>query len=367
MIYLDNAATTKIHPDVLKAMEPFLTSIYGNPNSMYYRQAVDSKLAIEQSRKDVASLFGVESNDVIFTSGAGESNNTIIKGIAEKNPFCHFITSEAEHSTILESLRYLETKGYEVTYIPVDNTGKVSATKIKEFFKPNTKLVSIMWANNEVGTINDILEISRICHENNIFFHTDATQAVGKVKCNLREYPDIDFLSMSAHKIYGPKGVGCLIMRNLNTNNLPITPLIHGGDQEFGLRGSTLATHQIVGLGAASKLCRQNLNKNIEILNKLENELKKRLVSQYGAKIQIINDFSIRVPGLLSVRFIGINNQILLSSIAENIAASSGAACSNSKPSHVLISMGYEINIINQIIRLSISPYDEYNDFKNFK
>ena len=366
MIYLDNASTTKIHPKVIEAMLPFLTEIYGNPNSLYYSQATLARDAVEKARQQVAELFGVISSDVIFTSGAGESNNMIIKGVADKNPGCHIISSSIEHSTIIETLHFLEKKGYEVTFLSVEPNGTVSLDRLIEAIRPNTKLVSVMWANNEVGSLNNVKDLSAFCRGKGILFHTDATQAVGKIVSNIEDL-DIDFLSMSAHKIYGPKGIGCLIIKDNNINEPIITPLIHGGDQEFGLRGSTLPTHQIVGLGAAAELTRVNLTDNIEKLRILEEKLISRLTKQYGTRISFNNRFESKIPGLVSVRFIGINNQILLKAISNEISASSGAACSNSRPSHVLERMGLTSEAISQTIRLSLSPYDEYNDFEYFK
>lgn len=366
MIYLDNASTTKIHPKVVEAMLPFLTEIYGNPNSLYYSQAIKAREAVEKARQQVADLFGVAKEDVIFTSGAGESNNMVLKGVADKHPGCHFVASSIEHSTIIETMHYLERKGFEITFLPVTKGGTVSLDELEKAIRPNTRLVSIMWANNEVGSINDIQELGKLCHREGIMFHTDATQAVGKTDTNI-ESLEIDFLSMSAHKIYGPKGVGCLIIKHNDLVEPKITPLIHGGDQEYGLRGSTLPTHQIVGLGAASELTRINLTKNISRLIFQEERLVKRLMNQYGSRVVINNAYHSKIPGLISVRFIGLNNQILLKSISSDISASSGAACSNSRPSHVLEMMGFSAEEISQTIRLSLSPYDEYNDFEYFK
>jgi cysteine desulfurase len=366
VIYLDNASTTKIHPKVIKAMLPFLTEIYGNPNSLYYTQATQAKEAVERARQQVADLFGVVKEDVIFTSGAGESNNMVIKGVADKYPGCHIIASSVEHSTIIETLNFLHRKGFEVTFLPVETNGTIALDQLRSAIKPNTKLVSIMWANNEVGSLNDVRQIGEFCSENGLLFHTDATQAVGKVDTNIKGLK-IDFLSMSAHKIYGPKGVGCLIIKHNDIFDPKITPLIHGGEQEFGLRGSTLPTHQIVGLGAAAELLSGDLADNIVKLNNLEDKLINRLNQQYGSRIVFNNSFQPKLPGVLSVRFVGINNQILLKAISNDISASSGAACSNSKPSHVLESMGLSADEISQTIRLSLSPYDEYNDFEYFK
>ena len=367
MKYLDNASTTKVLSEVTSEMLPYLSEIYGNPNSLYYEQAVEAKQAIEHARKRVSDLFKSEQHNVIFTSGSAESNNMILKGIASKNNNCHIITSKVEHSSILETCRYLETKGIEVTYLDVDETGKVRSGDLLKSIKPSTKLVSIMWVNNEIGTINNIDELADICISRDILFHTDATQAIGKIEFNLNTISKIDFLSMSSHKIYGPKGVGCLLIKKTHIQNDIIEPLIHGGNQEFHMRGGTLATHQIVGFGKAAEICMLDTSKNISKLKETEELLLNKITKQYGGKIEIINNSFEKVPGIVSVRFIGINNQILLKMISSDISASSGAACSNDELSHVLRAIGLKDNIIKETIRLSLSAYDDYLDFDEFE
>lgn len=367
MIYLDNAATTRVHPDVAKAMIDVLNNLYGNPNSLYYEQAVKSKNAIEIARSEIASLVNTLPSDVFFTSGATEGNNMVIKGVIEKSDKKHIVTSSVEHSSILETCKYLEKKGYKVTYLGVDNKGRINLNELELALTTETALVSIMWANNETGSLNDISKISEICSAKKIPFHTDATQAIGKVIVDLMKMSKIDYLTMSAHKFYGPKGIGVCIIKNFNPQNPTLSPLIHGGDQEFGLRGGTLPTHQIVGMGVAARKCKENLLVNIEKLKGLESQLLDRLHLVYDPNIEILNSFKEKTPGLVSVRFKGINNQILLKSIAENICASSGSACSNSKPSHVLEAMGYGNEIIKEVIRISLSPYDDYDNFVDFE
>lgn len=364
MIYLDNAATTKILPEVYDAMLPFLSEYYGNANSKYYALAEKANSAVENARNQVASLFNVRSEQLIFTSGATESNNQVIK-CAKSFGKTHIIVSAIEHSSIIESCKYMESMGYIVTYLPVNQNGIVDIGVLKKAINKNTFLVSIMWANNEIGSINDIDAISRLCSESGILFHTDATHAVGKIDINLKDYPGIDFLSMSAHKIYGPKGIGILYIKD--TLNKKVNPLIHGGEQEFGLRAGTLPTHQIVGFGKAAEICKERINTNIDILLRQESEFKRKLMNVFGERIEFINEFKEKIPGIISVRFQGINNQILLKRISSNVAASSGSACSNSKPSHVLKALNFEPIKIREIIRFSLSPYDNYEGFKEFE
>lgn len=366
MIYLDNASTTKVHPKVLQRMFECLEEEYGNPNSLYYDKAIKAKQIVEESRTHVANLFGVIPNNVLFTSGATESNNMVIKGLTILKGLSkgHIITSKTEHSSVNETLRYLESMGYEVTYLDVDSRGIINTEELKKSFREETILVTIMWVNNETGAINPISEIAEICLAKKVPFHTDATQAVGKLNCDISSIRGLSFLSMSAHKIYGPKGIGALIVKDFGYK---ISPLIHGGEQEKGLRGGTLPTHQIIGLGEASRICLQDLTKNMAKLHESEIQLKITLRSIYKDSLTILNDFTPKINGIISVRFIGVNNQILLKTIANEIAASSGAACSNSKPSHVLKAMGYSDETIRETIRLSISPYEDYGDFSQFQ
>lgn len=366
MLYLDNASTTKILGEVYDVMSKCLKDVYGNPNSLYYDQATQAKKLVEQSREYVAQMFGTNTKDIVFTGGATESNNMVIKGIAFKNweRKGHIITSSIEHSSIIETCKYLESKGFNVTYLPVNHEGKVDLLDIINNIRSDTILVSIMWVNNETGVINDIDQISKVCKKSGVPFHTDATQAVGKMRIDLRELTEVSFISMSAHKIYGPKGVGCLVVQS---NLDKLDPLIHGGEQERGLRGGTLSTHQIVGLGEAARIVNRDLTNNLKILRKSEKKLREHLLKTYGDSVLIHSDIKNKVPGIISVQFKGINNQLLIKSISDEIAASSGAACSSSKPSHVLAAMGFSEDIIKETIRLSLSPYDEYNDFIVFQ
>lgn len=366
MLYLDNSATTKVLPDVYNEMCPYISEFYGNPNSKYYEQALKSNEAVDKARNQVSSFLNCKYDEVIFTSGSTESNNFVLKGFAHANrdKGNHIIVSAIEHSCIKNTALFLEENGYEVTFLPVTKEGLVLPDVLESAIKDNTILVSIMWANNELGTINDIKKLSDICHKHGVAFHTDATQYAGKGLIDLQEMKNVDFLSLSAHKFYGPKGIGVLFIRKDENNFYPkITPLIHGGEQEFGLRSGTLAVHQIVGLGKAAEIAQNDLDNNIKLLNKYEKQFKNRLKKVFGDKIAFNNEFKNKIPGLVSVRIKGYNNQLFLKNASSIISASTGSACSNSKPSYVLKACGYTDEEIRETIRFSLSAYGDYNNF----
>lgn len=366
MLYLDNSATTKVLPEVYKEMVPYISEFYGNPNSKYYDQALKSSEAVDKARKQVSSFLNCKYDEIIFTSGSTESNNFVLKGFthANKDKGNHIIVSSIEHSCIKNTALFLEENGYEVTFLPVTKEGLVLPEVLESAIKDNTILVSIMWANNELGTINDVKRLSEICHKHGVVFHTDATQYAGKGLIDLEAMGNIDFLSLSAHKFYGPKGIGVLFIRKDENNFYPkITPLIHGGEQEFGLRSGTLAVHQIVGLGKAAEIAQNDLEKNIKLLNKYEKQFKERLKIVFGDKIIFNNEIKNKIPGLVSVRIKGYNNQLFLKNASSIISASTGSACSNSKPSYVLKACGYTDEEIRETIRFSLSAYGDYNNF----
>ena len=370
MLYLDNSATTRVLPEVYNEMIPYISEFYGNPSSLYYEQANISKDAVAVARHRVAEFINCQDDEVIFTSGATESNNFILKGYthANKDKGNHIIVSSIEHSCIINTAKFLEENGFEVTYLPVNKDGIVELKTLKKAIKKNTILVSIMWANNELGSINNIKELSELCHEKGIAFHTDATQFAGKGKIDLESYSCIDFLSMSAHKFYGPKGIGITFVRKDNNGFYPnITPLIHGGEQEFGLRSGTLAVHQIVGAGKAAEIANQRLDDNIAKLKKYEKEFIDRMKKVFGDSIIVNNNYKNRIPGLVSMRIKGFNNQLFLKKAATILSASTGSACSNSKPSYVLKACGYSDDEIRETIRFSLSSYGDYNKFEEIE
>ncbi|WP_099353871.1 cysteine desulfurase family protein [Fredinandcohnia onubensis] len=370
MLYLDNSATTQIHPTVKDAMLPYLLEEFGNPSSKYYSYAENAKNAVKEARKSLASLLHCDDSELIFTSGSTESNNMVLKGVADNyiSKGNHIITTKVEHPSVIETCKYLESKGYEVTYLDVDKYGRINIEKLESSIKDTTILVSVIWGNNELGSLNDIETISRICLENDVFLHSDATQVIGKVEVDLSNLPGLTFLSCSGHKFHGPKGIGATFIRKDRYEILTkITPLLHGGGQEQGIRSGTLAVHNIVGFGKAAEIANMNLDENIKKLEDLESYLTAILVEKFGDQIILNNDKTNKIPGIVSVQFKGLNNEILVKSLAPVIAASTGSACSSSKPSHVLAAIGLSIDEVRSTIRFSMSSFIEKEDLEIFK
>lgn len=370
MLYLDNSATTKILPEVKDAMLPYLMEEFGNPSSKYYSIAENAKSAVKEARHSLASLLGCKDSELIFTSGSTESNNMIIKGVADyyREHGNHIITTKVEHPSVLETCRYLETKGFEVTYLNVDSFGRIDVGELKSAIKDTTILISIIWGNNELGSLNDMGMISTLCEEQNIFLHSDATQVIGKVEINLSDYPGITFLSCSSHKFHGPKGIGATFIKQDQYEILTqITPLLHGGGQEQGIRSGTLAVHNIVGMGKAAELANKHIKSNSQKLTSLENRLVQILQEKFGDHLHFNNDSKNKIPGVISVQFKGINNELLVKKLAPLIAASTGSACSSSKPSHVLAAIGLSIDEVRSTIRFSMSSLVEIEDLEIFK
>jgi len=274
LIYLDNAASTKIHDDVFDAMMPYLKEQYGNPSSIHRYGRLAHK-AIEKARKQIALLINAEPSEILITSGGTESNNTALNGVAMKNPSSKIITSLIEHDAILEPCKKLSKNGFDIDYISVDSFGMINPADIENMISEKTCLVSIMFGNNEVGTIQPISEITKICSNHNILFHTDAVQAVGKVPINVKEL-GIDLLSISSHKLYGPKGIGALYIKN----GVTLDPVILGGGQEHGLRSGTENVANIVGFGKACEIAQNNLSENITHTKKLRDILVKKIFNE---------------------------------------------------------------------------------------
>ncbi|MFB8372269.1 cysteine desulfurase family protein [Paenibacillus taichungensis] len=362
MLYLDNSATTKIHPEVLEAMLPYLQEEYGNPSSKFYSLAENAKKAVATAREQVAQLLGCDPDEVVFTSGATESNNMIIKGVADyyghkDNSSKYLLTSAAEHPSVLETVEFLGERGYKTKFLDVDTYARLNIENVKETVDQiHPILTSFMWGNNEIGSLNPIDELSDFFTTNDLFFHTDATQVIGKIPVDLRKHRGIRFLSMSAHKIGGPKGIGAAIIRKQSKEIFTrLTPLLHGGGQENNYRSGTLAVHNIVGLGKAADLALQNLKDNVKRLIQLENYLVDILKTSLGDKISFNSDVHDKIPGLISLQFIGVNNELLLKKLSSFIALSSGSACSSSKPSHVLSAAGKSLEEVRQTIRITLS------------
>lgn len=350
MIYLDNAATTEIHENVLKEMIPFLKEHYGNPSSMHRLGRVSNK-AVKKVRKQIADLISADPEEILLTSGGTESNNTVLYGITHANQGNHIITSSIEHEAILEPCKKLEKEGFEITYLPVNREGLVNPEDFKQSIKENTCLASIMFANNEVGTIQPIREISKICQEKKIFFHTDAIQAIGKVNINVKGL-GVDLMSISSHKINGPKGVGALYIRK----GIPMEPFIVGGGQENGLRSGTENVAGQVGFGKACQLAKENLEKNIIHFKNLRDTLVSKVLEEIP-HVTINGHPEKRIPSNAHFSFLGVNGEDLIIKLdEEGIAASTGSACSvkTQKESHVLKSMGFSHDQITGSLRLTL-------------
>ena len=355
-IYFDNAATTKLDDEVLKEMLPYLKDNYGNPSSIY-NLGREARKAIEDSREKIAKVLNCKANEIYFTAGGSESDNTAIKGIAKANKKRgnHIITSKIEHPAVLETCKQLEKEGFEITYISVDEKGIVDLEELKKSIKPTTILITIMFANNEIGTIQPIEEIGKIAKGNNIYFHTDSVQAFGSIKIDVQKL-NIDSLSLSGHKFYGPKGVGALYVKT----GVPFEKFISGGHQERNKRAGTENVAGIVGIGKAIELAYENLDE----YNKKIKELRDYYVKQVEEKIPYIKingDMEKRLPGNSNISFRFIEGEgLLLNLDLKGICASSGSACTSGSldPSHVLLAIGLPHEIAHGSLRVSIGKYN---------
>ncbi|HHV59969.1 MAG TPA: cysteine desulfurase NifS [Clostridiaceae bacterium] len=359
-IYLDHAATTFVKPEVLEAMLPFFNEKYGNPSTIY-SIGRESKKAIDEARDKVALAIGSQANEIFFTGSGTEADNWAIKGVAYANRARgnHIITTAIEHHAVLHTCQYLESDGFEVTYLPVDEYGLVTPEQVRDAVKPNTILVSIMFANNEIGTVQPIEEIAKITKEKGIYFHTDAVQAIGNIPINV-EKMGIDLLSMSAHKFYGPKGVGALYVRK----GVKITSFIHGGAQEKGRRASTENVAGIVGLGKAIEIATNNM----EAKNKKLIELRDKAIKEVMEKVPYVRlngHPTKRLPGNVNFSFEFIEGESLLLMLdMVGIAASSGSACTSGSldPSHVLLAIGLPHEIAHGSLRLTFGEDNTNED-----
>lgn len=355
-IYLDNNATTKTDEEVVKAMMPYLLDNYGNPSSIY-KIGRENKKVVEDSREKIAKILNCGPNEIYFTSGGSESDNTAIRGIAYsyKNKGNHIITSKIEHPAVLETCKQLEKERFEVSYIGTDKNGIVDLEELKKEIKQTTTLITIMFANNEIGTLQPIKEIGEIAKKNNIIFHTDAVQAVGSVFIDIKEL-NIDSLSLSAHKFYGPKGIGVLYVRK----GIKFEKFVNGGHQERNKRAGTENVAGIVGLAKAMELAYQDLEEH----NKKIKELRDYYVEQVKEKIPYIKingDMEKRLPGNSNISFRFIEGEgLLLNLDLKGICASSGSACTSGSldPSHVLLAIGLPHEIAHGSLRISIGKYN---------
>ena len=356
-IYLDYSSTTPVDPRVAAKMSECLTKegVFGNPASRSHSFGWESEKLIDEARGHVAKLIKANKKEIVWTSGATESNNLAIKGAAHfyKEKGNHLITLTTEHKAVLDTMRHLETEGFEVTYMNPKDNGLVDIDELKSLIKPTTTLVSIMHVNNEIGVIQDLETIGKICRDNKIVFHVDAAQSPGKVDIDVDKY-NIDLLSLSAHKVYGPKGIGALYVRR--KPRIRLQPQMHGGGHERGFRSGTLPTHQVVGMGEAFKIAEEEMesdNKRISILrDKLWNGLNSI------EEIYLNGDMKQRIPGNLNVSFNFVEGESLIMAI-KDMAVSSGSACTSAslEPSYVLRALGRSDELAHSSLRISIGKY----------
>jgi cysteine desulfurase len=357
-IYMDNHATSPLDPRVLEAMMPYLTGIFGNAASRNHSFGWEAEGAVEKAREQVAKLIGATAKEIIFTSGSTESNNLALKGIAEmyRERGNHIITQVTEHKAVLDTCKRLEKSGYRVTYLPVKADGLVDLEDLKRAFDDKTILVSIMFANNEIGVVQPVAEIGKLCRERNVIFHTDAVQAVGKIPVDVNGM-NIDVLSLTAHKLYGPKGVGALYVRRRNPR-VQISEQINGGGHERGMRSGTLNVPGIVGLGKACELAGQEMAAEGERLSKLRDKLKTKLESSLDY-IHVNGSMEHRLPNNLNISFVYVEGESLLMGI-NDVAVSSGSACTSAtlEPSYVLKALGLGDDVAHSSIRFGLGRFN---------
>lgn len=358
-IYLDNHATTPLDPRVLDEMLIYFKEKFGNASSIDHIYGNETLQAINDSRQSIATLINSDTEEIIFTSGATESDNLALFGIADylKEKGNHIITSVIEHKAILNSCKKLENNGYNITYLGVNKDGVIDINELKRTISSKTILISIMAANNEIGTISPLKEIGIIAHKNGILFHTDAAQAFGHVPINVRDM-NIDLMSISGHKVYGPKGIGALYVKQ----GIKLTPMIYGGSQERSLRSGTLNVPGIVGLGAAAKLAKAEMKESISRLTNLRHKLYEGISSKIDVEINgpPIN----RLPHNLSLYIKDVDAKALINEVKDFIAISSGSACNSSdvKPSHVIVALGYDDNRAYSTIRFGLGRFTTEED-----
>ena len=361
MIYLDNAASTQIHQDVLEAMLPYLKEQYGNASSIH-RYGRLAHRAVEKARKQIASLINADPSEILITSGGTESNNTVFRGIFGKNTGDKIITSLIEHDAVLEPCKELiQNKLITVDYLPVDHFGMVDPSMLTDCLSDNTCLVSIMFGNNEVGTVQPISEFVKICNAHKILFHTDAVQAIGKVPIDVKAL-GVDLLSISSHKLHGPKGVGALYIKN-GTN---IDPMILGGGQECGLRSGTENVASIVGFGKACEIAKNDLTKNISYVQRLRDILVEKVLREIP-EVTLNGDPQSRLPNNAHFTFLGVNGEDLIIKLDEyGVAASTGSACSvnTQRASHVLQAMGFSHEQITGSLRLTLGIFNNEEEIE---
>ena len=355
-LYFDAQSTSIVDPRVLDAMLPYLTSLYGNPHSRTHAYGWESEKAVETARKQIASLIKADPKEIIFTSGATESNNIAVKGVGRfyKSKKNHIITSQIEHKCVLDSCRILSEEGFDITYLPVNSKGIVSLSELESAITDKTSLVSIMAVNNEIGITQQIEEIGKICRSKKVFFHTDAAQAVGKIPIDVNKQ-NIDLMSISGHKVYGPKGIGALYMRR--RPRVRIEAQMNGGGQERGIRSGTVPTHLAVGLGAACEVAENEMDYDHKYVSVLADRLCQKIQGELDDVIRN-GDPNNGYPGCVNLSFAYVEGESLLMAL-KDIALSSGSACTSSslEPSYVLRAIGTDEDLAHSSIRFGISRF----------
>lgn len=355
-IYLDYQSTTPCDPRVLETMLPYFTEEFGNPHSRSHAYGWHAEEAVEAARLQVANILRADPREVIFTSGATESNNLALKGVAHfyKAQKDHIVTCVTEHKCVLDSCRHLEQEGFKITYLPVEKNGIIDLNSLRDAITDRTSLVSIMAVNNEIGVIQPLAEIGKICRERGVFFHTDAAQAVGKIPLDV-EAMHIDLLSLSSHKIYGPKGVGALYVRR--KPRVRLVSLINGGGQERGMRSGTLSTPLCVGLGKACAIAATEMNTENVRLTTLRDRFYQKITSELE-EVYLNGDFEKRIPGNLNLSFAHVEGEGLMMGVKE-LAVSSGSACTSAslEPSYVLRALGVEVEMAHTSLRIGFGRF----------
>jgi cysteine desulfurase len=357
-IYLDCHATTPVDPQVLEAMLPYFSEHFGNPTSITHQYGWAAQGAVKQAREQIANAIAASAEEIIFTSGATEANNLAIKGVAEAyfKKGQHIITIQTEHNAVLDPCKYLESLGFQVTYLPVQSDGIIDLEALEKALQTDTILVSVMAANNEIGVIQPLAEIGKICKEKEILFHTDAAQAIGKIPLDVNAL-NIDLMSITAHKVYGPKGIGCLYVRRRHPR-VVLAPQMHGGGHERGMRSGTLATPQIVGLATAINLAITGMDAETARLSALRERLWSQISQLEG--IYLNGHPTQRLAGNLNVSVEGVDGNALILGLQPIVALSSGAACSSTttEPSHVLQAIGRSDKLAYAALRFGIGRYN---------
>ena len=362
-IYLDHHATTPVDPRVLDEMMPYFNENFGNASSLDHPYGYDASVAVQKSRENIAAAIGASMDEIVFTSGATESDNLALIGVMKKysEKGNHLITCATEHKAVLDTARHLESEGFKVTYLPVNEFGEINLEELQSVITDKTVLISIMAANNEIGTVADVAEIGKIAHENDVFFHTDAAQAVGHVPIDVNKM-NIDLMSFSSHKIYGPKGIGALFVRSLKPR-VKLDSIMFGGGQEQNIRSGTLNVPGIVGFGKAIEVARKDMESENEQLRKWTGMMLSKF-EKIGGKLN--GHPEKRLAHNLNVRFEGIESKAIINSVSKKIAISAGSACTTQivEPSHVLLALGLSEDQTHSSIRVGCGRFNTEEEIK---